>query len=341
MRKYIGAVALAAFICVAFLPVVPQNDPLAYLQGAESLASGAPMWNEYDHAFVLWPPGYSFLIALLIKVGWSAIDSARIVNAVAFAILFILAHRLLDALVARPALRSAGIFAIVISPLLALALTILSETVFIAIQCALLLLLTNLPARARVETVLLIGVLAGAGAMVRYVGLVGVVVAGIALLRYLPRERRWVLAVYSIPALVPIALWWSRNYALTGTLIGQRGGTARLSAVDTLVEMGAVVLVWCVYWGALVLLALVIECLRPAHASSVPSVTVRWPLIVYAALMLAANIVFGSWSFLGEDNQRLLSSAYVPLLAWFLSIVSDVTSRNVLPFMNKRWCRHA
>lgn len=194
-------------------------DSADYLAAADNLlkGNGLATWcaGNATAPYVLWPPLYPFLLALLSLAGLALVESARWLNAFLFGAIVLLAG-----LAARQYARSrlAGVAAAALTlacaPLLDIASWAQSEPLLIALALPALLLLDRFVETGSPRLLLPAALLAGLATLARNSGL-AVVLAGFALLLWQRRARA--LAIFLPLSLCPSLLWLARNLALGTT----------------------------------------------------------------------------------------------------------------------------
>ncbi len=246
MSRFEGSVRLdtiaagASVWCGALALFAMRSDPVlspdsvAYLSAAEHFHRGAGLTDFTGEPLTVFGPIYP----LLLSPGGRSLVWASIVGAAAVAIatmlLFVLLRRRVRPLVALVAAIAFGMS----QGLVRVSSTVWSETPYIAISLAALVVLTRTPMLRRHATAG--GLLAGLGFLTRYAG-AGLIITGgvMVLIVGWPAQgrARWRLVAWYLVAagLLPLA-WVVRNLIRAGDLLGPRfeGGTSE--GFDTLVE---------------------------------------------------------------------------------------------------------
>lgn len=225
----IAALAMALVFIATGKGAGVTYDSSFYLSAGLNLATGKGFVDFHHQQFVWYPPGYAveFAIAHWIGVGFQTMD--RIVSCFEIGVLVWLSHVLLRRHVQRNVVVLAGTILVgVASPLLAVYVEIWSETAFLPLCIAFILILESLlrqPERRRL--LIWAAVVASIAFLFRYSGLCLIPTGAVAIyLGLRDRGHRFAMetaARFSALALVVPALWFIRNDLISGTFAGSRG----------------------------------------------------------------------------------------------------------------------
>lgn len=204
-------------------------DSNFYLSAGLNLANGRGLVDFHNQALVWYPPGFAFEFSIAHWIGITAQSMDRVVSCLEVAVLVWLSFVLLRRHVRRDVLVLAGTILIgVASPLLVVYDRIWSETAFLPLCLAFILIVESL-LRQPERRGLLAGAVAIASAafLVRYVGLCLIPAGAIALYVGL-RDRGHQAAMetagrFTGLALIVPVLWFLRNEQVSGTYAGARG----------------------------------------------------------------------------------------------------------------------
>ena len=222
-------------------------DTTEYFAGAKQLAESGSYAAVDGRPQATWPPGYSFLLSLPIRLGLSLQSSSLIVTALSLAVIAWSSIVLLRRYGSSPTTSALTLVLIfLLPPLIAASSVALSELPFIATTMLALTLATwrNSPLVAFAA-----GLACGAAYMIRYVGLLFIPIVAIVFVvgiakRTAIRQLAFNLALFTITA-AALPLWWTRrNIDATGSATGNRepGGGTYLSAARSSAEaMGQLV----------------------------------------------------------------------------------------------------
>ncbi len=327
-------------------------DSVTYLSAARNLASGHGYTDFTGQALTTFPPGYPALVAVINVLGLSIATGARIVNAVSFAAIVILAGALVRRHTSSPFVAVGTTLLVAVSPaMINVASNAWSEPLFCALVLAFILALEDAAAPARpVRSLALAGVLVGLAVLVRYAGLSLLIVGSLTLVVSTYREGlRAVshrLAVFLGAGIALPALWILRN-ATSGTrfILGPRvpapgswfsfvgrfldgakglftsgGVVTAATLVGLLLGSGALV-AYRARWG------------RPDRTGSRRSGVL--PLVIYVAVYAAVVISAGKTAGASVD-QRIVAPIYVPALI-LGAVLLDVLLAQPARVVGRRW----
>ncbi len=205
-------------------------DFAAYVASARSLLAGRGYLSFDGAPFVMWPPLYPTVLALVGLAGFDPAEAAPYLNAVIFGLLIFVSGVWLTRNVKYKPFVYLCLLSIALSaPLLQVSVFALSEPLF-----ALLVMLFIVEAESylkdgKAAQFYLLSALAALACLTRYIG-VSVVLTG-GLLMLLRRDKavlRRVLdaALFGIISILPLALWVFRNSRMASSLSGERGASA-------------------------------------------------------------------------------------------------------------------
>jgi len=303
-------------------------DSVTYLSAARNLASGHGYSDFTGQALTNFPPGYPALVAVMKVLGTSVATGARIVNAVSFGAIVILAGVLVRRHTSSPFLGLGTTVLVAVSPaLINIASNAWSETLYCALVLAFIVALEDATASDRHNRWLAAaGVLAGLAFLVRYAGLSLLIVGSLTIVastyRAGLRAASHRLAVFVSVGLALPTLWMMRN-ATSGTrfLLGPRVAAPEswsafvsrfLDAVNALftpagVGITATLVVVVLGLGAVV--AYRARSGRPDRAR--PRRPRVHSLVIYVGVYAAVVVVSGKTAGASVD-QRIVSPLYVP-----------------------------
>ncbi len=203
-----------------------QHDSVFYLTAANNLISGRGLSWIGDGGVVKplihFPPLYPLALSSLIALGLTAETAARLMAAILFGANIALSGLLVASITRHTTIGIlASLLALITPAMLETHLIALSEPPFIFISLAFIAYLTRHLTKPTWHTLLLVAILASAGALTRYAGMALLATGGFCLLflqRRSLRARLRDLALFSLAALLPILLWLYRNFTLTGSL---------------------------------------------------------------------------------------------------------------------------
>ena len=206
-------------------------DSVTYLAAAQNIATGRGYVN-FDEAPVLaFPPLFSAMIAMLSVGLFDPASVARFLNALCFGlIVFLTAHWLFRHLRSY-LLALLGATAVLFSiPLIGISVYAWAEPLFIVLTMLMLLQIESARSTDSLASWVLAGMFASLAVLDRYAGII-VVVTGMILLATKRTNsiaslvRR--LSLFLLIAMLPISLWFYRNYEISSTITGYRAEAAR------------------------------------------------------------------------------------------------------------------
>ncbi len=224
----LAAVAAALTVVATYRGPGLSPDSVNYLAGGVNLADGRGLRSLDDTPLTALAPALSVVGAVGEWTVGSTQSAVRLVNVVTVAGIVVLVHEHLRHMVRSVRLRLVVTAIVAVSPVvLGVSKMAWTETTFIAVVLAFLLVLASATARPPVRGTALV-VLAGLAAtafFIRYAGLVLVLCGAIVLAR--TDRQRAVAAVgraaaFAGIACVPPMLWMLRNHEVDGTLLGTR-----------------------------------------------------------------------------------------------------------------------
>ncbi|HEX9765887.1 MAG TPA: phospholipid carrier-dependent glycosyltransferase [Nitriliruptorales bacterium] len=288
-RLTAGAVVIAAIIAATAILAGTATygpgtyfDSAVYLSMADGIRDGSGLVMHDGAPAVIWPPGYSTVIA---AVGWTlglaTETAARVTNALAVGLTVVgvgaLTYRFTASRVA--AVLAAWFVALSASSLQA-SMFVMSEPVFAVWYVAAGACLAGFAHRGRRWWLVAAGLSTAGAVITRYVGVVfvpvGLLVAVVAAAGGL-RRRLGAACVYSAAALGPTVPLLARNLAVSGTLTGPRD-PAQFGIVEsveffaqglaTWLHPGSALRIFELSWAVPATLAVLITC--------VVAVTLAW-----------------------------------------------------------------
>lgn len=329
----LGLIALISFICILLSThrygagIAP--DPVRYISTARNIATGMGVTSYDDTPFVTHPPVYPALLALVsLFTGADPLVFAHILNALIFGLIVYLGGRLIFRYLSSfPTLALLGTLAIACSrPLFAISGWAFSEPLFICFVLLSLLFSHSYLAKNDIPSLLLLSLSVTLATLTRYPGVTLMLWGALIILIYHPGhilKKIQHLAVFSLLTALPLVLWLTRSYLLTGTLAGPRRPSA-LTFLENLSSVFTTSLYW--YMPRAIteqhLLFIVISagfCLFVGFSlkQNWQGIKVRLqqltPVILFIITYIAFLVI--SSTIVGYDHirDRLLSPIYVPL----------------------------
>jgi hypothetical protein len=328
-------------------------DSVTYLSAARNLASGHGYTDFTGQALTTFPPGFPSLVAVAKVLGASVATGTRIVNAVSFGAIVLLAWVLVRRHVSSLLIALGTTALVAISPaLINIASNAWSEPLYCALVLAFILALEDAttPGGHQARSIGAAAVLAGLAFLARYAGLSLLIVGSLALVTSSYREgvraaaRR--LAEFWIVGLLIPALWLLRN-AGSGTrfIFGPRvaapdtwgsfigrfvNGVLGLFTPNGVTMTTALVAVLLGLGG---LGAYVARYRRtdPVPLRSSPVLVLGLYVSVYSVVVVVAGKAAGA-----SVDQRIVSPIYLPALI-LGAVLFEVTIRRLARLGERRW----
>ena len=212
-------------------------------------------WRDFQGVpLTTWPPLFPLLLAASGWVGIEPLTAGRYINATAFGLTILVAGSWLRSNLQSRGLVLAATGAIAASvPLSELAASLMTESLFVLLTLLALMQLAAFLQRGGRTPLLWAAVCTALAAVLRYPG---VVLIGVGVLMLLGRRAPPLAArlkdaiVFGAVSFLPLAVVMTRNWTISGTLTGPRGG-AGLSLSDALSRVADVFREWVIPPNAL------------------------------------------------------------------------------------------
>ena len=195
-------------------------DGIQYIAGARNLLAGEGYSDIRGHPIEVWPPLYSLLLATASLGAWDPLDVAGPVNAAVFGLtIFTVGRYLRQRLMSRFLVVWACLAVTLSIPLADQASWALSESLFILLTTLALVRIDKFLTDGKTSSLVWAAVFSALAWLTRNMGVVLPVLVGLLLLfqpgtPLIRRARR--IAVFSLIAALPTALWVVQNHLLTG-----------------------------------------------------------------------------------------------------------------------------
>ena len=318
------------------------EDTKIYMEYAESLAAGDGFLRELkseNHYLLWWPPLFPVVLAFFRLLGVELAEAGRYLNAVSFGLIILIAgHWLYRHIRSRLIVVAASIAIMVSFPLPRISSHVMPDTLFILVTLLALVQIESFLSGRTAKTGFLLSIVFSASApLIRWIGLT-VIFTGILLIltrQGTPARVRWKLAVlYGAASSLPLALWLTRNWTLSGTLTGPANVGTGQSLWDTLSQFSDIFYTWAFVrqepgwlgiclWAMAALIALkaatlftslrtTVVALQRKRRSDDSTVRPAFPFAAFATLYsMAITVVIPLWISVGIIN-RYASPIYVP-----------------------------
>ena len=204
-----------------------ESDSIQYIAGARNLLAGEGYSDISGRPVTWWPPLYSLLLATASLGAWDPLDVAGPVNAAVFGlIIFVVGRYLRQRLVSRFLVVWACLAVTLSVPLVDIASWAMSEPLFILLSTLALVRIDQLLTDGKTSSLVWAAVFSALACLTRNMGVVLPVLVGLLLLfqpgtPLIRRARR--IAVFSLIAALPTALWVVQSHLLTGDIFYATG----------------------------------------------------------------------------------------------------------------------
>ena len=195
-------------------------DSIQYIAGARNLLAGEGYSDMSGSPMTSWPPLYSLLLATASLGAWDPLDVAGPVNAAVFGLtIFVVGRYLRQRQVSRFLVVWACLAVTLSVPLVDIASWAMSEPLFILLTTLALVRIDRFLNDGKTSSLVWAAVFSALAWLTRNMGVVLPVLVGLLLLfqpgtPLIRRARR--IAVFSLIAALPMALWVVQNHLLTG-----------------------------------------------------------------------------------------------------------------------------
>jgi hypothetical protein len=338
VRRYLlpallGLGALAGFAAVwlatARYGAGISPDSVSYISAARNLLHGEGLVRFDGLQFVLWPPLFPALLALLGLVGIDPLLGARLINAAAFGLAVPVAALFLRRCLQSRSLTAIGTVAVLTAPpLLYTATKAWTEPVFTLLVLLLGLFLGRWLETGHRRDFVLALVWAALLPLQRYIGIALVPAAALAVLlwRGAPLRRRVGPALLMLGvALVPVGLWLLRNRLVAGAVTGERiAASAGFADSVRLILRGLAgpFLPPVPLFLAVLVIVVVLPFVRPPQ----PAAPRRLAAVLLLAYLAGLGFAAATTAIDGLDS-RMTAALYPLVIALVLAGFEDVAAR--------------
>ncbi len=337
----IGAAGLL-FLYLFFPPGITP-DSVHYLHAAQSLAHEGTLLRYGGTPFVTWPPLYPAALAVFITAGLSPFVAVKALNLLAYLLYAFYGWQPVRLLPGRTGIRRAA-YALLMwgYPVLTVMLHAWSEPLFLALTAAFVTYALRYLKDRRPADRLGVVITLALAPLQRYIGIVwiGVWVLWLLLWGQGPFRRRLRTALLTAgPAMIPLAAWLIRNYAVTHTLTGMRAAPA-LSFYQWAIRAVWTVAEWCLpimlshpIWSILMAAGglIILRHMRTSFRLplSVPEKMLWSGALSYLTLLAISS----SLTYVDSPRQRLLAPIYPLIIPALMLRLRHVTRPKRLAFL--------
>lgn len=311
----IGGVVLVLQSTSRFGPGLT-SDSACYLSAAKGLLSGKGFLCFDGSPLVGWPPLFPTLLAIPGLVGISPVDSARFLNAFAFGLVIFFSGQMFLQSLRIKVLAVLGAVSVLLSfSVLRACVMVWTEPVFCLLVVLFIMQLSCFLNKRKAAAFVLVCVLAAFLCSQRYIG-GAFVLAGAGLLIVLMPKKRLVrrlsyAGIFLLASVIPVLLWFMRNYRLTSTLAGNRPAPS-FTLGQNAVATSEILASW----------------FLPER------VVGSWVGVVLTGLAIAGIIIFLFYRFKGRTNIRPINlrCAMAIVLVYILSLLAIATRESIGTF---------
>ena len=356
-KLYIVVSLIAALAAAGMIFVISSKyglalspDSACYFSIAENILKGNG-YARYDlEPAVAWPPLYPTLLALagILKIPFTV--WALILNSVLTGLIVFFSAKWFFRKLSSFTIALTGVIGVLLSlPLIYCASYAWSETLFIFLVLLFLIKLENYCTNRTLKNVFILSLLAALACLTRYAG---VTLIFFYLLWSLPvrvelKEKLKHSLLFLLVSLVPLILWFARNYAITSTLTGERG-EAVTSLFKNLAYTADTISIWflpiqvpvvarIIIVGVLLMLGLAFYLKKKFTKDDHDSIPQA--LIInggYVLVYVGYIIIVSSLVAFDQIYHRFLAPVYIPLIFSILFAVNRTIS---LTESRKIWSR--
>lgn len=318
------------------------SDSVWYISSAQNISKGYGYTDHVGKPLTVFPPLFSMALAV-IGQGQLELDIvARYLNAILFGLLVGLSSYWMLTKTNSPVLSLMGTAAIIFSrPLVEVSVYAWSEPLFIFLTLMALFQMVQFSTTENYQPIVLAGVFTALACLTRYAG-ASLIITGVLLLVLEWRKSslgRWIkrLIVFATIAVVPLCLWLLRNYAISGSLTGDRPASNRSLttsiglAVDIITNWALPSRIPITLRATIVMLLLIVLILTLifAHRRNIMRIDSRHykqllPILLFIPLYSVFLITSVSLSALSPIDNRYLAPIYVPMALLGIFFLNEI-----------------
>ncbi len=323
-------------------------NSISFISAARNLNAGEGFTISSGAPVTAWPPLYPALLAFVGRIfNGDSLQIADALNAFIFALIIYSGGALsFKYLSSSPIIAVLGVLLILASiPVFSASVMVWSEPLFI-----LLVLLGIICSRYYLQvndsiSLMLLSLSVSLACMTRYIGVV-LILWGILVILFQRggnvRKRLNHAIIFTLISILPLTIWITRNYVLSGTLFGLRA--ASINSLDKnlsyvfntflewyvpgkIVDHRAVLILTGITFGFLAGMSL-----KGAGGTNKIMRLFKDPMVLFTIMYLTALVILSTVSAADGIGDRLLSPAYVPLtlllLVAFNTFVKGISERH-------------
>ena len=225
------------------IPII--GDTITYVHFTETLTAG----DGFEGRLVQWAPLLPVLLAFSQLFGVEPSDAGRFLNIISVGLIVLIVGHWLHQYVRYRLIVIGAIVTIIVSyPLARVSSYVLTETLFVLITLLVLVQMESfLSGRRAKSTFFFTIILSALIPLLRWMGIT-VIFTGVFLIltnrRFPIHVRLKRAAIYGTASSLPVGLWLTRNWIISGTLTGSRKDAAGQTLWDSLSQIGELVYLW-------------------------------------------------------------------------------------------------
>jgi len=310
-------------------------DSVVYISVARNLAEGNGFLTYNGLPLVMEPPLYSILLAIIKIITF--LDphiSAGYVNAILLGLIVFMSGLIMLRHLQSFGLILLGTISVLISySIIQASLMALSESLFIFLTLLFFYYLDKYQSSGNYSSLFVFSLVAALACLTRYTGIIILITGLMGILFWGKKNIKVRLSdagIFILIAIVPIGIWLTRNYFISGTLVGQRG-TSSYSLFENIRFWYRTILPWylpanstAVYPIYLLLVITLLIVYIPNKVKSLywSSTRLICPLLIFMIFYSGLIIISSTTTAYDQISDRLLSPIYVPILI-ILVMLSD------------------
>ena len=314
-------------------------NSVTYLAATQNILDGRGYAN-FDGAPVLaFPPLFSTLVAVLSAGLFDLASVARFINALCFGlVVFLTANWFFRHLCSFVLALLAATSVLFSATLIGISVYAWSEPLFLVLTMLMLLQLERVGSTYSLAACVLAGIFASLAVLDRYAGITAVMTGAILLAANRTNSiATWVrrLFLFLSIAILPISLWFYRNYELSSTLTGYRVAAAR-TLIQSSYDMINVVSLWFLprsfpflYRFSLIILVIVISLLIVLVVFRINIAVLDFMEIIPFLLFTFIHTIFmvytTSTTALSPIDDRYMSPIFAPLILSLFYLIDRLT----------------
>lgn len=203
-------------------------DSVYYISAARNIAGGNGVTSFDSTPFILWPPLYPMLLAIPALIfNLDPLASAPIINAILFGFIvyfagLLLSRHLFSSVVFALLGGAVILFSLILQDIATMAW---SETLFIFLALVFLVYLEKFLVKKDRTSFIILSLAVSLACLTRYIG-ISLILTGLVALFFFFREnlrvKLYFIIIFIFISVIPIGIWVTRNYLISGTLFGER-----------------------------------------------------------------------------------------------------------------------